>query len=56
MSVYEVVFSATGRAKKIADIVCGAWDEEKKFVDLSVTDFQPIELSPSDIAVVVVPA
>ncbi len=56
MSVYEVVFSATGRAKKVADIVCGAWDEDKKFVDLSVTDFQPIELSPSDIAVVVVPS
>ncbi len=56
MSVYEAVFSATGRAKKVADIVCGTWDEDKKFVDLSVTDFQPIELSPSDIAVIAVPS
>ncbi len=56
MNVYEVVFSATGRAKKVADIVCGAWEVDKKFVDLSVTDFQPIELLPSDIAVVVVPS
>ncbi len=42
--VYEIVFSATGRTKKVADIVSSVWNEDKVFVDLSATDFQPIEL------------
>ena len=29
MNIYEIVFSATGRTKKVADIVCGAWQDEK---------------------------
>lgn len=54
--LYNICFSATGRAKKVADIVCGALGKDETYVDLSATDFQPIELSPFDIAVVVVPS
>lgn len=56
--IYEICFSATGRTKKVADIVVGAWQKEKKIIDLSLQDFpkKPIQLTINDLAIVCVPS
>lgn len=44
MAFYELVFSATGRTLKAAQIVSGVWEEPKIQVDLSQRDFDGASL------------
>lgn len=37
--IYQLLFSATGRSKKVMDIIAGQWEGEKIEIDLSDPDF-----------------
>lgn len=54
MAFYEMVFSATGRTLKAAQIVSSAWEEPKIQVDLSRLDFDGTSLclKPEDVCLV----
>ncbi|MBQ7006255.1 MAG: 4Fe-4S binding protein [Oscillospiraceae bacterium] len=49
--IYELLFSATGRSKKILDTVSGQWSGEKTLVDLSATDMEVPQITAEDICI-----
>lgn len=56
--LYEIYFSPTGGTKKTADIICGAWADERKEVDLTERDLKMDEMSfdSKDICIIAVPS
>ena len=56
--LYEIYFSPTGGTKKTADIICGAWADERKEVDLTERDLKMDEMSfdSEDICIIAVPS
>ena len=56
--LYEIYFSPTGGTKKTADIICGAWADERKEVDLTERDLEMDEMSfdSEDICIIAVPS
>lgn len=58
MKIYALYFSPIGGTKKVLDIVCSAWDCQKKYIDLSAirqTDL-PDSFAKNDICIVSVPS
>lgn len=58
MSVVQIVFSPTGGAQKVADIITAKWGNPVQKIDLSdiQTDFSTVSLSQEDIVVIAVPS
>lgn len=56
--MYEIYFSPTGGTKKAADMICAAWTEECKEIDLTNRALKPEEIvfQPEDICVAAVPS
>lgn len=52
--MYKIVFSATGRTEKVADIICSEFEQVER-VDLSEMNFKDISLTESDLCIVSVP-
>ena len=57
MKIFEIVFSATGRTKKVVDIISSVFTEEKQKIDLSEynTENKIYNLSEDDFCIVAVP-
>lgn len=57
MKLYKVFFSPTGGAKKVVDMIAGAWDCEAEEIDLiREKDFGKYEFQQGDICIAAVPA
>lgn len=56
MKLYEIVFSATGRTRAVAEILSGVWDCPKVQIDLSDPRFDPAawEIGAEDVCIVAV--
>lgn len=56
--LYEICFSPTGGTEKAADMICEAWDGEKKEIDLTDRNLKTEEIvfQPEDICIVAVPS
>ena len=52
--MYKIIFSATGRTEKCADIFCSIFDNVNK-IDLSHKNFQEVILSKNDFCLIAVP-
>ncbi len=58
MRAFQIVFSPTGGAQKVADTITSKWDKPAEKIDLSdpKTDFTAVSLEREDIAVIAVPS
>lgn len=55
MKLYEIVFSATGRTQKIADIISSEFKNEILKIDLSKVDLENITIEEGNICIIAVP-
>ena len=58
MKIYNIYFSPTGGTKKVTDILCSVWEEEKQEIDLAVfgADYKRYTFEKEDICIVGVPS
>lgn len=55
IKLYEIVFSATGRTQKIADIISSEFENEIVKIDLSKVNLRAITIEENSICIIAVP-